>query len=56
MEVGSMGINLMRTVMRNTGDERIRFVRSSRDLNNRIIGMNQGINDEVKGDYDKVRV
>ena len=55
-EIGSVGVNLMWTVVPDTGDKRIRFIRSSRDLNNGIVSMNKGVNDKVKGDYNKVEI
>ena len=43
-------------VVPDTTDKGIRFIRASGDLNYGIVGMNEGIDNEVKGDYDKVRI
>ena len=42
--------------MPDTSDERIRFIRSFRDLNDGIVGMNKGINKEMEGNYNKVGI
>ena len=55
-EVGGESINKMRAIVPNTSDEGIGFVRSSRERNNRGVGMNEGINDEVESDYGKVGI
>ena len=46
----------MWAIVPNTSDKRVGFVRSSRDLNNRVVGMNKGIDDKVKCDYSKVGI
>ena len=55
-EVRSEGIDEVWAIVPNTSDKRIGFVRSFGDLNNRIVGMNEGIDDKVKSDYSEVRV
>ena len=46
----------MWAIVPNTSDKRVGFARSFGDLNNRIVGMNEGVNDKVESDYGKVRV
>ena len=44
----------MWAVVPNTSDKRVEFVRSFGGLNDGIMGMNEGIDKEVEGDYNKV--
>ena len=46
----------MWAVMPNTSDKGVGFVRSFRDLNNWIVGVNKRIDGKVKSDYSKVGV
>ena len=40
--------------MPDIGDERVRFVRSPRDCGNGFVGMNQGVNDKMEGNDNKI--
>ena len=40
--------------MPNTSDKRVGFIRSSGDFNNGIVSVNERIDKEVEGDYNKV--
>ena len=42
--------------MPNTSDKRVGFVRSFGNLNNWIVGVNEGIDDKVKSDYGEVGI
>ena len=53
-EVGSESINEVWTIVPNTSDKRVGFVRSFGDLNNRVVGMNEGVNDKVESNYSEV--
>ena len=55
-EIGSDSIDKVWAVVPNTSDKGIGLVRSFRDLNNRIVGVDKRINDKVKSDYSEVRV
>ena len=46
----------MWAIVPNTGDKRVGFIRSFGDLNNWIVGVNEGVNDKVEGDYSEVGV
>ena len=46
----------MQAIVPNTSDERIGFIRSSGDLNNGIVGVNEGIDDKVESDYSEVGI
>ena len=55
-EVRSEGIDEVWAIMPNTSDKRVGFIRSFRDLNNWVVGVNKRVNDKVESDYSKVRV
>ena len=53
-EVGGVGIQMVWAIVPNTGDKGIRFIGSSRDCINGVVGIDQQIDDEVEGDDNKI--
>ena len=53
-EVGCVSVNLVRTIVPDTGDERVGFVQSSRDRGNGVVGMDEGVDDEMESNNDNV--
>ena len=43
-------------VVPNTSDKRVGFIRSFRDLNNGIVGMNKGVDNKMESDYNEVGI
>ena len=46
----------MWAIVPHASDKRVGFVRSSGDLNEGIVGMNEGVNDKMKSNYSEVGV
>ena len=55
-EVRSDEVNLMRAVVPNTSNQRVGLVGSPRDVDDRGVSMNQGVNNQVECDYNKVGI
>ena len=46
----------MQAIVPHTSDKKVGLVRSSGDLNNRVVGMDEGINNKMKCNYSKVGI